>query len=329
MAGDLRGVYLIGSKLDKLVTAVLVQNLATGELSTLSLQEYVHRGIEPADGTLPWEQDITPKPAAPSVRPFQPDPSQSGTSTWDDAAARIATSRSQRGYALDSGGAQVFPPVPPETGTIPLPSANSAATVDTPAGAAAGTASREIRLETGKYALEGGSINAGAGGLIANADAVPGEKSRAGAEGRAISFRDNAERAEMLARALATTIREEIGRLKDQRRNEPEWREQIDFLHAVAGALDNIVAAISEARRAATPEERDQKFSEAERWATSLAKAAKDFAERNYERVIDYGGYCTITVLGTLLFTKMFGVSPEFAMAGTMALLGFSGRKKN
>jgi hypothetical protein len=93
-------------------------------------------------------------------------------------------------------------------------------------------------------------------------------------------------------------------------------------------ALDNIVAAISEARRAATPEERDEKFSEAERWASGLAKTAKDFAERNYERVTDYGGYCTMTVLSTLLFTTMFGVSPEFAMVSTMALLGFSGKKK-
>jgi hypothetical protein len=59
-----------------------------------------------------------------------------------------------------------------------------------------------------------------------------------------------------------------------------------------------------------------------------VAKAAKDFAERNYERVIDYGGYCTMTVLGTLLFTTMFGVSPEFALGSTMLLLGFSGKRK-
>jgi hypothetical protein len=144
MAGDFRGVYLIGNKLDKLVTAVLVQNFASGELSTFPLEEYVHRGIEPADGALPWEQDITPKPTAP-----QPDPSQWGASTWDAAAARIATSHSQRNDAvLNSGGSQVLPPLPP---------ANSAATVDTPAGAGAGTAPREIRLETGagEIRLEG------------------------------------------------------------------------------------------------------------------------------------------------------------------------------
>jgi hypothetical protein len=108
MAGDLRGVYLIGNKTDKLVTAVLVLNLTSGELSTLPLQEYVHRGIEPADGTLPWEQDITPKPAAPQ----------------------------------------------PGAG--------------------------EIRLE----GPPPDAVLSGAGGMIANSDVVPGEKSRAVAEGR-------------------------------------------------------------------------------------------------------------------------------------------------
>jgi hypothetical protein len=114
-----RGVYLIGNKTDKLVTDVLVQHLATGVLSTLPLQEYVRRGIEPADGTLPWQEDITPKPAAPSARPFQPDPSQWSGSSVDDAAARIATSRSQRNDAvLNSGGSEAFPPQSATSPTI-------------------------------------------------------------------------------------------------------------------------------------------------------------------------------------------------------------------
>ena len=58
MADDFRGVYLIGNKSEKVVTAVLVQNRANGVTSTLPLDEYVHRGLEPADGTLPWEEDI-------------------------------------------------------------------------------------------------------------------------------------------------------------------------------------------------------------------------------------------------------------------------------
>jgi len=249
-----------------------------------------------------------------------PDPAKySGTSNWDPTIAR------QRNTAfLDSGGSQVFPPLPP---------ANSAATVDTPPGAfqpgafqadafQTGTAPREIRLETGKYALEEGSINVGAGGMAANADVASAQR-RVTAP-----FRDNPERAEMLARALATTIRQEIKRLEDQRRNEPEWRDEIDFLRGVADALDNIVAAIAGARRAATPEERDRKFTEAEHWATSLAKAGKDFAERNYERVVDFGGYCPMTVLGTLLFTQLLGVSPDVAFVGAMGLLGF-GKKKD
>jgi hypothetical protein len=148
-------------------------------------------------------------------------------------------------------------------------------TVNTPSGAQADTAAHEMKIETGKYGLEGGSINSGAGGMVTNADVVSGERSRLTAEVRAISFRDNPERAEMLARAWATTIREEIKRLEDQRRNEPEWREQIDFLSAIADAFDKIAAAIAEGRRAATPAERDQKFSEAERWANSLAKAGQ------------------------------------------------------
>jgi hypothetical protein len=130
----------------------------------------------------------------------------------------------------------------------------------------------------------------------------------------------------MLARALATTIRGEIERLNG--RNESEWRDQIDFLRAVADALDNIVAAISEARRADSPEKREQEFAEAERWASSVAKAAKDFAERNYDRVVDFGGFCTMTILSTLLFTQALGVSPDVAFVGAMGLLGF-GKKKD
>jgi hypothetical protein len=202
-----------------------------------------------------------------------------------------------------------------------VPPANSAATVDTPPAAVAGTAPREIRLETGKYALEGGAINAGAGNLTAYADVFRADRRVA------VSVRDNAERAEMLARSLATTIREEIGRLKG--RNEPEWRDQIDFLELVAATLDQIAAAIVEARQARTAEEREKRFSEAEGLATSLAKAAKDFAERNYERMIDYGGYCTMTILSTLLFTQMLGVSPDVAFVGAMGLLGIPGKKKD
>ena len=59
MADDLRGLCLIGNKSDKLVTAVQAQHTASGELSTIPLVEYVDRGIEPADGKLPWQEDIS------------------------------------------------------------------------------------------------------------------------------------------------------------------------------------------------------------------------------------------------------------------------------
>jgi hypothetical protein len=110
-----------------------------------------------------------------SARPFQPNPSQWGTSAWDDAAARIATSHSQRNDALlNSGSSQMFPPAPPTVSQVPP--ANSAATVDAPPGAVARAAPREMRLETGKYALEGSSINAGAGSLAATAEVVPAKR---------------------------------------------------------------------------------------------------------------------------------------------------------
>ena len=103
------------------------------------------------------------------------------------------------------------------------------------------------------------------------------------------AFRDNAERAEALAHALATTIKQEIERLKNERRNDSVGQAEIDFLEVVSATLDQIVDAIEQARQAVTSQDRDQKFAEAEKLASSLAKAGRDFAERNYERVVDFG----------------------------------------
>jgi hypothetical protein len=102
----------------------------------------------------------------------------------------------------------------------------------------------------------------------------------------------------------------------------------IDFLEVVSSTLDEIAAAIGEARRAASPEDREQKFVHAETLARSLARAGRNFAERNYERVVDYGGYCVLTILGTQLFTTLFGVPPEEALLAQLTLLGFSNIKK-
>jgi hypothetical protein len=253
------------------------------------------------------------------------DPSQwSNTSDWDPSVAR------QRNVAfLDSGGSQIFPAADPKA-TLETAPMKPDATVNTPAGAFQSGAFQDGAFQTGgKINLEArsGGVAHGAGGMSVDAD-VASVQRRVIAQDRAVPFRDNAERAEMLARALATTIREEIRRLEDRRLNEPEWRDQIDFLRGVADALDNIVTAISDARRAATPEAREQKFSEVERLATSLAIAAKGFAERNYERVTDYGGYCIMTFLGTLLFTTALGASPDVALAAQMAMFGLFGKKK-
>jgi hypothetical protein len=142
------------------------------------------------------------------------------------------------------------------------------------------------------------------------------------------TFRENAERAETLAHALATTINREVERLKNERLNDPNRQAEIDFLEAVSATLDQIATAIGEARRAAAPQDRDQKFSEAETLAGGLAKACRDFAERNYERITDYGGCSVFVALGTLFFVNLFGVSPEFAMGAQLALLGLSGGTK-
>ena len=141
------------------------------------------------------------------------------------------------------------------------------------------------------------------------------------------AFRDNAERAETLARALSTTIKREIERLKAERPNEPERQAEIDFLEIVSTTLDAIASAIREARRATTPQDREQKFVEAETRASSLAKALRSFAERNYERVLDYGGYSVLTILGTQLFTALFGVPAEEALAVQLLLLGLPRKK--
>ena len=141
-------------------------------------------------------------------------------------------------------------------------------------------------------------------------------------------FRDNAERAEELARALSTTVNRGIEQLENERRNEPEWQAEIDFLKVVSATLEQIADAISQARQAATPQIREQKFVEAETLASSFSKAMQNFAERNYERVLDFGGYLVLTMLGTQLFTTCLGVPPEEALATQLVLLGLGRPKK-
>jgi hypothetical protein len=142
------------------------------------------------------------------------------------------------------------------------------------------------------------------------------------------TFRDNVERAETLSRTLASTIRQEIDRLENERRNDPEQQTLVDFLALVAATLDDITEAISEGRRAPTPKDREQKYRKAESLASDLAKAGRNFAERNYERVIDYAGYSAFAILGTIAFTGLLNVPAQEALAAQLMLLGFFPKKK-
>ena len=136
-----------------------------------------------------------------------------------------------------------------------------------------------------------------------------------------VSVRENAERAEALAWALSTTIKQEIDRLQ------PAKQSEIKFLEAVSEMLDNLASAINEAKRATTSQDREQKFAKVDTLAGSLAKAAREFAEANSEQVVDYGGYAALVILGTELFANMFGVSASEAQAAQLALLGPSDGK--
>jgi hypothetical protein len=141
-------------------------------------------------------------------------------------------------------------------------------------------------------------------------------------------FRENLEHTETKSRWLASVVRGQIDLLKSERRNDPERQAEIDFLEFVASGLERIADAIREARRAANAEEKEQKLSEVPTIADGIAGACRDFAQRNYEKITDYGGYSAFITLGTLFFVNLFGVSPEFAMETQLALLGLAHLKK-
>jgi hypothetical protein len=76
----------------------------------------------------------------------------------------------------------------------------------------------------------------------------------------------------------------------------------------VSEKLDNLASAINEATHATTSQDRERKFAKVDTLAGNLAKAAREFAEVNSERVVDYGGYSELVILRTELFANMFGV---------------------
>lgn len=215
-----------------------------------------------------------------SARPFQPDPSQ-----WD-TAARIATPHSrphsQRNDALlNSGGSQVFPPLPP---------ANSAAT---PAGEIAGAAPREIRLETGKYALEGSSINAGAGSLAANAEVVPAKRKPVVIRSKAQVIRE--------AGLLITVLEDALRYHPDPHRNlpPPELWHQLNLEdHAAFQLISELVAELR----------RLNEFLRSQGRATSQSKVVLDLQKvglavlKTYGKTVAVGaGLLTVGALCTLL----------------------------
>ena len=104
-------------------------------------------------------------------------------------------------------------------------------TVNTPPGAVAGTAPREMKLETGKMSLEGHSVSAalaGAGGVTVNADALHGDR-------RAITtitqnLATNTFEIRDAVRALVQATQAQIKQLEEKRLNDPETAELIEFL---------------------------------------------------------------------------------------------------
>ena len=64
MAGDYRGLYLIGDKKTGRITDVQVVDDG-GHQHSLSFAVYATRGVEPNYRTLPWQEDIKETPARP------------------------------------------------------------------------------------------------------------------------------------------------------------------------------------------------------------------------------------------------------------------------
>jgi ribosome-associated translation inhibitor RaiA len=228
-------------------------------------------------------------PPAPSTVPQDTRPYQPDPSHWGDTSEWYQSRSRLIPAAVLDGG---------DSRVLPLPELHATfATEETPDGT-------NITLDTSNGALA--------------------------AETRAsVSFRDHAEAAEKLAEALSRQIKREVERLESAGHNEPAWQDEIDFLKFVSSTLDQIAMAIRQARQAATPDAQAREFAEAETLASKLAKAGRDFAERNYERVIDYGCYSTFVILGTPLFVNLFGVPATEALLAQLALLGLSSKKSN
>jgi hypothetical protein len=58
-----------------------------------------------------------------------------------------------------------------------------------------------------------------------------------------------------------------------------------------------------------------------------LLRASRDFAERNYERVVGYAGFYLLTIFGTLFLTRLFDVPADLALGAQLVLLGLPDKK--
>ena len=141
-------------------------------------------------------------------------------------------------------------------------------------------------------------------------------------------IRKRAEEARILARALHHSVSEELESIKAGRRNERDAAPAIDYLTNVAGVIDQIAMALGSATSANTSEQRTRNFEEAETLAFNLANAAGKFARDNDRRIIDFGGNTILILLGTALFTTIFGVSPDLAFDAQSALLDMTVKTK-
>ena len=180
-------------------------------------------------------------------RPFQPDPSQwSNTSNWDDAAVVPNRMFPQRNAALldSSMGSQVFAPPPEQAVSIEtVQPANSVATVDTPPGAGAGTAPREIKT-TPVEAHSGAALEA-SGSLAANADVLRADR-------RAITtitqnLAANTSENQVIAQGLLQVTQAKIAELRDARLNDRETADLIQFLEWLARGLTELVENLDRA----------------------------------------------------------------------------------
>jgi hypothetical protein len=64
MANNYRGIYLIGNKAAGKVTNIQVVDIGGSSIS-LSLTEYLNRGVRPNYQLLSWQEDLPPKVATP------------------------------------------------------------------------------------------------------------------------------------------------------------------------------------------------------------------------------------------------------------------------